>query len=264
LDESASSSVETPITNSLSDQNIDSSSPQTNYSNNQSKQHPILYLSDKDFISTPLSVMMSWYGEASGGGTCADDFGNSLVERWRREQKTYCHKHEDQPTKLNSLIDCYLVRQTRHAGQGDNLCWMKNVSVNLKLFNNDKFTSSVVENYVNTRHAQQPYLPFRKGFINADCKLDHSLWQGQYFPGWNVDWTFHAVTTEINQDGNTAPSCSDQIDHNVLVVQRDTFANFFHDSEDFFNTFLAMSILEWKLEDTQIYLTDLYPNGPFW
>jgi hypothetical protein len=50
----------------------------------------------------------------------------------------------------------------------------------------------------------------------------------------------------------------------VLVTQRDTFANFFHDSEDFFNVFLAMAILQWKGGDTQMYLTDLYPEGPFW
>lgn len=58
--------------------------------------------------------------------------------------------------------------------------------------------------------------------------------------------------------------CDDWVEHRVLVVQRDTFANFFHDSEDFVNVFLALAVLQWKMEDTQIYLTDLYPEGPFW
>ena len=52
--------------------------------------------------------------------------------------------------------------------------------------------------------------------------------------------------------------------HRVLVLQRDTFANFFHDSEDFVNAFLAMAVLQWRLKDTQVFLTDLYPRGPFW
>ena len=48
------------------------------------------------------------------------------------------------------------------------------------------------------------------------------------------------------------------------VVQRDTFANLFHDSEDFVNAFLAMAILRKPLGDTEVWLTDLYPKGPFW
>jgi hypothetical protein len=37
--------------------------------------------------------------------------------------------------------------------------------------------------------------------------------------------------------------CDEYVDHPVLINQRDTFANFFHDSEDFFNVFLASAIL---------------------
>lgn len=48
------------------------------------------------------------------------------------------------------------------------------------------------------------------------------------------------------------------------VVQRDTFANLFHDSEDFVNAFLAMAILKKRPAEVQMLLTDLYPKGPFW
>jgi len=60
------------------------------------------------------------------------------------------------------------------------------------------------------------------------------------------------------------PSCAIAIDANILLLQRDTFANLFHNGEDFFNTFLAYSILEWNLEDSAIWITDLYPTGPFY
>ena len=40
--------------------------------------------------------------------------------------------------------------------------------------------------------------------------------------------------------------------------------NFFHDSEDFVNTLIALAILEWNVKDLQILITDLYPKGPFW
>ncbi|CAN0025390.1 unnamed protein product, partial [Choristocarpus tenellus] len=48
------------------------------------------------------------------------------------------------------------------------------------------------------------------------------------------------------------------------VVQRHTFANLFHDSEDFVNAFLALAILRWSTGETQVFLSDLYPKGPFW
>jgi hypothetical protein len=58
--------------------------------------------------------------------------------------------------------------------------------------------------------------------------------------------------------------CAEWVTHKVLINQRDTFANFFHDSEDFFNAFIAMAVLQWKPKETQMFMTDLYPQGPFW
>ena len=49
----------------------------------------------------------------------------------------------------------------------------------------------------------------------------------------------------------------------TLIVERDTFANFFHNSEDFFNTFIALAILRWPVNDLQILITDIFPK-PFW
>ena len=68
------------------------------------------------------------YGEADGGGSCADDFGNALVNRWRATKQTYCaptaedSQGQGQGEAVRSEIDCYLVHQTRHHGGGDNLC----------------------------------------------------------------------------------------------------------------------------------------------
>ena len=50
----------------------------------------------------------------------------------------------------------------------------------------------------------------------------------------------------------------------TLLVQRDTFANMFHNSEDFFNAFIALAILRWNTADLQVIVADLYPKGPFW
>lgn len=76
-----------------------------------------------------------------------------------------------------------------------------------------------------------------------------------------LDWTVSAVKTIAE---NEDIQCHEWIEEPVLIDQRDTFANLFHDSEDFVNVFLAMAVLELTAGDTQIYLTDLYPEGPFW
>jgi hypothetical protein len=114
------------------------------------------------------------------------------------------------------------------------------------------------------------------GFIGVNCQMDRRLWQRQNFPMWNQDWTITAVKesgsltpsrpTQHNKlgdghgpgassiSGNSAEqalmSCDGMSTHNVLAVQRDTFANMFHDSEDFVNSFLAMAIFDWRLQDT--------------
>ena len=112
------------------------------------------------------------------------------------------------------------------------------------------------------------------------------LWYYGVLIGWNEDWTTRAVQpiTTIYKDPTTATAaaggggggggstsdsnggnsvvCDEWVDHPVLVVQRDTFANFFHDSEDFVNVFLALAILQWTAGDTQLFLTDLYPQVP--
>jgi len=200
--------------------------------------------------------MMSHYGEADGGGSCASDFGNQLVSRWRGTKRRNCGDDASL-----SKIDCFLVRQTRHHGNGDNLCLMRNVSVDLGVFTQRAVTRGVIQEYVKTSHMKQPYVAFGKGFVKGVCNPDPSHWRAESMPGWNVDWTVNA----FQPVGSEAElQCEEWVDHPVLVVQRDTFANFFHDSEDFTNAFLALSILEWTRGDAQMYLTDLYPEGPFW
>lgn len=54
------------------------------------QKHRILTLDDEAFKNTPISVMMSWYGEADGGNSCKEDFGNELVLKWRHTKKSFC------------------------------------------------------------------------------------------------------------------------------------------------------------------------------
>ena len=169
-----------------------------------------IYLSSTH-IHTQLSDMMGWYGEAKGGGSCGGDFGNELVKRWRETKQTYCKSNDSGggggssssssnegaggggagggSGSVHSSIDCYLVQQTRHHGNGDNLCVMHNVAVNLGLFGDDGVTRPVVQHYVDTQHNEQPYVKWPKGFVQATCSPVASLWKGEVMPGKSANIT---------------------------------------------------------------------------
>jgi hypothetical protein len=66
-------------------------------------------------------------------------------------------------SNVRLFLQCYLVRQTRHHGNGDNLCHMHNVAVDLRLFGDDSQTRNVIKTYVDTKHGKQPYIKFPKG-----------------------------------------------------------------------------------------------------
>jgi hypothetical protein len=90
-----------------------------------------------------------------------------------------------------------------------------------------------------------------QGFITPvyGCSGDRNAFSERFHPGWNADWTSRGLDHEKTTG---ALECAIWIDHPVLVNQRDTFANFFHDSEDFFNVFLGMAVLQWNFQDTQV------------
>ena len=48
-------------------------------------------------------------------------------------------------TGPSSTIDCHLVKQTRHHGNGDNLCLLQNVQLELSIFSNATLTSKTVK-----------------------------------------------------------------------------------------------------------------------
>ena len=119
--------------------------------------HSILSLSAAALSSTPVSDLMAPYGESEGGGSCPLDFGNALVRRWRAARRTFCPARAAPAAPaasaasaaagagaLHSSIDCYLVSQTRHHGDGDNLCHMKNVAVDMGVFGDRGVTRPVV------------------------------------------------------------------------------------------------------------------------
>ena len=78
-----------------------------------------------------------------------------------------------------------------------------------------------------------------KGFVQATCSPDASLWRGDVMPGWNQDWTTGAVQPiQTILPGNTGASagaegeggvggggggnsvvCDEWVEHPVLVVQ---------------------------------------------
>ncbi|KAH8071399.1 hypothetical protein JL721_4375 [Aureococcus anophagefferens] len=208
--------------------------------------------------------MLRRYKPTLGGGTCERDFGNGLVDHWRKQKRTYCAPRSDgsNPARPPSKIDCYLVKQTSHHGSGDNLCVGENVRVSFADLADGKTPQAYFKRYVDSKHQQQhSKIAYRKGTLAADCTTDKEVWQSKHFPGWNVNW-FNAFeqTDDLQCD---VWDCVWE-ENPTLIVERDTFANFFHNSEDFVNTLIALAILEWSTDDLQLLFTDLCPKGPFW
>ncbi|KAH8061211.1 hypothetical protein JL722_4517 [Aureococcus anophagefferens] len=103
----------------------------------------------------------------------------------------------------------------------------------------------------------EAHVSHREGALAADCDADPELWRTEHFPGWNAHWADAFARVDDLE-------CDVWEDAPTLVVERDTFANLFHDSEDFVNAFIALAVLRWSTADLQILLTDIYPEGPFW
>ena len=222
--------------------------------------HGILFYDDAAFRSESVAAMLAPYARTRGGGSCDADFGNRLIDRWRDKRKTYCAPRSDgsDPSRPPSRIDCFLLMQTGHAGHGDNLCEATNVRLNFADFADGETATRQFDRYVAARHAEwEAHVSYRKGALAADCDPDPELWRTEHFPGWNAHWAGAFARVDDLK-------CDVWEDAPTLVVERDTFANLFHDSEDFVNAFIALAVLRWSTADLQILLTDIYPEGPFW
>eukprot|EP00903_Cladosiphon_okamuranus_P018385 g16911.t1 len=226
--------------------------------------HFILGLSNEAFGSTPVDEMMAQYDTEA----CDTSFGNGLVDAWRQTGTECCGGSPDggfgglirggSTSSSSSSIRCHLMKQDNHRGNGDNLVHMTNVQLNLEGLTDRRAAKKVMQTYKNSRHEKQAYMPLELGNVKGTCAPRAPSWRKENFPGWNADWTTSAFQT-VDQ-----LQCDRWVDHPVMVVQRDTFANLFHDSEDFVNAFLAMAILRKRPAEVQVLLTDLYPQGPFW
>ena len=159
-------------------------------------KHPILSFDDNTLKTTKISEMIAMYGPTEGstpGKSCDDDFGNGLVNRWRKTKELYCSPNGTNLGTvggLKSSIDCYLVKQTRHGGNGDQICVMENIGINMDIFNDDKLMYDTVREYEGTKHQKQPYVRFPRGFVRSACETNEDKWKSSFMPGWNSGESF--------------------------------------------------------------------------
>lgn len=129
-----------------------------------------------------------------------------------------------------------------------------------------KLPKQYFKKYVQTKHNQEwSKLKWSKGTLAGTCTPDEQAgFVASHFPGWNANYYKSFLTLPQDSQGNNdGLQCDVWVDQPTLLVERDTFANLFHNSEDFFNTFLALAILRWPVANLQVLLTDLFPPGPF-
>ncbi len=102
-----------------------------------------------------------------------------------------------------------------------------------------------------------PYFHHASKVLTTSCSKVTSEWKDNQLPGWNLDWMVGGLST------NGPVDCQDIEDKPLLIIQRHGFANFYHDSEDFFNVFLALIITGLRPDQVRVLIADLFPWGPF-
>jgi hypothetical protein len=144
-------------------------------SNMEYSKNPILALDDVSFRGTSLDVLMEMYSPNSKVGKyqadsvsdfrkgrradCDGDFGVSLTNRWRDSAQECCSSARSTQIANNrnvsSRLTCHLIRQTRHAGSGDQLLFGENVQLNFgDLVREDgKIPKTYFREYVKSRQA---------------------------------------------------------------------------------------------------------------
>jgi hypothetical protein len=103
-----------------------------------------------------------------------------------------------------------------------------------------------------------PYIHFSTPVLATNCTKSPE-WHNDQLPGWNADWVIGGLSTDSKNDAD----CSAADEKPLLIIQRHGFANFFHSSEDFFNSYLALLITGLRPDQVQVLLADLFAWGPF-
>jgi len=202
------------------------------------------------------------------GGQCDDDFGVGLADRWRASRKECCHPHTPASNLSSSTLQCHFISQSRHHGAGDQLMLGTNVRLQFRdlVDEGGKLPKQYFKKYVQTKHNQEwSKLKWSKGTLAGTCTPDEQAgFVASHFPGWNANYHKSFLALPPEPEGSSGGlQCDVWVDEPTLLLERDTFANLFHNSEDFFNTFLALAILRWPVANLQVLLTDLFPPGPF-
>mmetsp|Transcript_42238 Transcript_42238/g.99129 ORF Transcript_42238/g.99129 Transcript_42238/m.99129 type:complete len:693 (+) Transcript_42238:150-2228(+) len=247
--------------------------PTTDFSGN----HPILALPQEKYSATSVSALvegiyappMTGQSDGGAGKTCDGDFGIELMKRWRDLKAEFCSPlgqpspKVGAPNKVSgSKIDCYVIQQTGHSGS-DNMCSLENVVLDMAPYSNKDLTKKTMEDYKKTKHEDQAYMHFSQPVITGLCSVVGDKFNNEkLFPGWNKDWLWNGFKA-VKDEGSRELACDVWEETPSMIVERDTFANMYHDTEDFWNVFLTMGILQLARDNTQILLADLYPWGPF-
>ena len=102
------------------------------------------------------------------------------------------------------------------------------------------------------------FLNHVKPVIFTSCQRVLGAWQENQLPGWNKNWMLNGLSTDKQV------TCASFDEMPTLIIERHSaFANLFHQTEAFFNAFLALLIARLRPADVRVLLADLYPLGPF-
>ena len=235
--------------------------------------HPIIALSEHDFRATSVGDMIQGYGppmegtETSSvkGATCETDYGMGLVLRWRSSAASFCgasvsgNSNPSDTKAADSRVITYTTIQSNHAGKGDTLVELNNVVLDTSKFCSKANTAKVVQEFTDSKR-YNAHMSFDESVLFGHCAITKTP-DKHNFPGWQKEWMNRFTATDDADSGMLECDMWEEVP--TFLVQRHGFANMYHGSEDFFNTFLALAILNIPVNYARFMLSDLYPWGGY-
>jgi len=212
--------------------------------------HPVLWMTESEFRETTVDKMVDMYS-----GQKEQCFGNELpgkdiIESWRSEGRDYCRKIDADHVGMR----CYSFKSPWQWGP-QQFCRHTDVAVSWKELSDKTFIDAYM-NVVRTE-GHNGHVTWKEGHWGGQCKIgDTERWDEKRFTGYTNNWF------KTRHEGKW--KCDITVEDPVVIIQRDAWANLWHQSNDFLSTILELAVLRMNTKNLRVEVVDVAPRGGLW
>eukprot|EP00981_Chlorochromonas_danica_P003901 scaffold742_cov186-Ochromonas_danica.AAC.6 len=189
--------------------------------------------------------------------SCEQRYGMTLINEWSSHREVWCGSQTTSPSSLGdeeSQLICYPNHQAHKKRDGrpaDLFCEGFNLIIDFAKVSGQ-----------HQSHKKPPlgmqYLHFQPGSLQGHCQRNQYYQDRLLMPHHRLQMSsfVSTITEKMEYD--------EKEEKIVYLLARDEDCeNAFHSTADFMNMFLVYQALHLKVEDMQVMLWDLHPDGPF-